>query len=197
MKGVNFGTIYGGGSETIARQSGLDQKVVWEIQRAFFGTYTTVKHTRKDNISKLSKVLRTKHTLEYAIMDSPTGREYAIPLDRKVVGAGVEYVPHYTKMCNYPIQGLATGDIVPMMLAYVEKWIRDNNLTDDIRMLNTIHDSILFEVKEDKVVEYAYMIKENLEKAPEVFESVFKKEFDLPLKVDVQYSTKTWNGPWK
>lgn len=193
VKGVNFGTIYGGGSETIARQSGLDQKVVWWIQRAFFSTYTTVKPTRKDNISRLSRT----DPFDYTVMDSPTGREYAIPLDRKVVGAGVEYVPHYTKMCNYPIQGLATGDIVPMMLAYVEKWIRDNDLTDDIRMLNTIHDSILFEVKEDKVVQYAYMIKENLEKAPEVFESVFKKEFDLPLKVDVQYSTKTWNGPWK
>lgn len=193
VKGVNFGTIYGGGAETIARQSGLDQKEVWEIQRTFFKTYTSIKPTRNTMMDHLKS---TREGTGFATMYSPTGRRYAIPLDRKVTPGGVEYVPQYTKMCNYPIQGLATGDIVPMMLAYVEKWIRDQDLTGKIRMLNTIHDSVLFEVEEDRVLGYANMLKEKLEEAPEVFESVFKKSFDLPLKVDVQYSTGTWNGPW-
>lgn len=193
VKGVNFGTIYGGGSETIARQSGLDQSVVWEIQRAFFKTYTSIKPTRNLTMKSLT---HSSNTSGFVTMVSSTGRTYSIPVDRKIIPSGVEYVPHYTKMCNYPIQGLATGDIVPMMLAYVEKWIRDKDLTGKIRMLNTIHDSILFEVDKDKVEEYSKLIKEKLEEAPQVFEDVFKKEFDLPLKVDVQYSTETWNGPW-
>lgn len=193
VKGVNFGTIYGGGSETIAKQTGLDQNVVWEIQRAFFKTYTSIKPTRNSMMKRLTS---NANVTGFVDMDSSTGRKYGIPVDRRIVPTGVDYVPQYTKMCNYPIQGLATGDIVPMMLAYVEKWIRENDLVEDIRMLNTIHDSILFEVDNSNLDMYTRLIKEKLEEAPEVFEDVFKKEFDLPLKVDVQYSTETWNGPW-
>lgn len=199
VKGVNFGTIYGGGAQTIARQSGIDQAIVWEIQREFFHRYSTVKNLRKHFMTEVAKHTSKIDGKRYGQFKSITGRVYNIPVETHLIETGSVDEPHFTKVCNYPIQGLATGDIVPMMLAYVEKYVRDHNL--DIVMVNTVHDSILFQAPVDSIKNSAALVKSLLEEAPTVFERVFKYPFDLPLKVEVSYTDPrcphpSWNGPW-
>jgi len=201
VKTVNFGTIYGGGVQTIAKQSNLDEKMVWEIRNHFFTRYPHVKEMRKHTMNMLSKA--TKFTVDakiYGHLTSVTGRRYTIPMDKRYVGSGIEYQPHYTKVCNYPIQGLATGDIVPMMLAHMWRWINERRdiLNGKLLMRNTVHDSILFSWDGDHVKVIAENIKRELESAPEIFNRIFKptKPFDLPLNVDVQYTKVSWGEDW-
>jgi DNA polymerase I-like protein with 3'-5' exonuclease and polymerase domains len=201
VKGVNFGIIYGGGVPTLAEQSGISQGIVWDIVRKFYERYSSIKMYRArlaKNLEEQYRKFRLKDSEgnPICVHTSVTGRKYAIPLNKKVVAKGFSYEPAYTKMCNYPIQGLATGDIVPMMLGYTESRLREDNIKD-LHMINTVHDSILFECPVDKVYEYARWVKNTLEEAAPLFERLFKTDFlDLPLVVDVQYSLVSWDGPW-
>lgn len=198
VKGVNFGTIYGGGVETISKQSGLDQTVVWDIIRAFYGRYRTIKPTRQRLMKMVAGSPITKdETLGwYGLLPSEfTGRVYSIPVTKLPCASGFDIQASYTKTSNYPIQGLATGDWVPMMLGYLYNRLKETTL--DIRMINTVHDSVLFEVPVDSIARCCEYIKEHLENLPAVFESVFNQSLlDIPINVDVQWSTKSWGGPW-
>jgi DNA polymerase-1 len=193
IKGVVFGTIYGGGVETIAKQSGINEKIVWEVQQAFYTRYPGIKIYRR-HMQKYLSGQAAKARTTYVPIDSVTGRVYNIPFMSKPSRYGMTYEPHFTKMCNYPVQGLATGDIVPMMLAHIEKWIRTSEDADvrTIRLINTVHDSILFEVPTGVAPILARKIKEQLESAASVFERVFRVRFPLPLTVNVKYGSKSW-----
>lgn len=57
------------------------------------------------------------------------------------------YVKHTTEIFNLPIQGFATGEIVPIALVYF--WHRTNGLRS--QLFNTVHDSIIPRVHKDDV----------------------------------------------
>jgi len=64
----------------------------------------------------------------------------------------------------------------------------------DVLLINTVHDSILFDVSDDvNHKEVARKIKTIMEQAPDYFNSRFnpKIKFDLPLKAEVQWG-KSW-----
>lgn len=56
------------------------------------------------------------------------------------------YVKNTTSIFNYPIQSLATADIIPLTLVLL--WHRLGAFGDSAIITNTIHDSIVLEVKE-------------------------------------------------
>jgi DNA polymerase I-like protein with 3'-5' exonuclease and polymerase domains len=59
-------------------------------------------------------------------------------------------------------------------------------------MVNTVHDSMLFDVVCEEVgMRWAGLIKEELELAPQYLKAEFGIEFDLPLKVEVKMG-KNW-----
>jgi len=51
---------------------------------------------------------------------------------------------------NHVVQGTA-ADILKMAMARVYKWIRLNNLTNDVLMILTVHDELVFEIREPLV----------------------------------------------
>ena len=79
---------------------------------------------------------------------APSGREYAFPdVERKPRGR----VSHFTQIKNYPVQGFATGDIVPLALLHIEDLLKDKKSC----IVNTVHDSIVIDVhpkEEDQVI---------------------------------------------
>ena len=81
-------------------------------------------------------------------------------------------------MKNYPIQGLATGDIVPMMLGIIFRQLKNR---DDVKMVNTIHDSLMFDVELDSVTPFIKEITEVLKLTHSYFEDIFKTPLALKL----------------
>jgi DNA polymerase I-like protein with 3'-5' exonuclease and polymerase domains len=87
-----------------------------------------------------------------------------------------------TEMKNYPIQGLATGDIVPMMLGVIFRKLKDR---EDVKLLNTIHDSVLFDVKQEAIGDFILDIKELFQNTHAHFEKTFKHPLALKLNAGV------------
>jgi DNA polymerase I-like protein with 3'-5' exonuclease and polymerase domains len=199
VKGVVFGMIYGGGADTLSDQVGLPVDDVRKVINKFHTRYPTIRPVRIAMMAKASEAAKKGLCLKddaalYYLMPSPTGRIYSIPMSKHSISSGMEYEPHYTTICNYPIQGLATGDIVPMMLLHLWQEIRRRMV--ETFMVNTVHDSILFEAPKFDLPAIAKWIKQELERAPEIFESLFGESLDVALPVSVKYTEGTWAGPW-
>ena len=73
---------------------------------------------------------------------TPSGREFAFPdIVRRRNG-----VSHFTQLKNYPVQSLATADIVPLTLLHIDAKLKDMNSC----IVNTVHDSIVIDVHPDE-----------------------------------------------
>ena len=93
-----------------------------------------------------------------------------------------------TEMKNYPVQSLATGDIVPLMLGKIfDLWKHH----PAIKLVNTVHDSILFDTHEDITARFILDIKEVLSKTHLFFEHDFKAPLPLKLEAGVSYG-RNW-----
>lgn len=100
------------------------------------------------------------------------------------------YVSKSTEIFNYTIQGMATGEIIPIALVYY--WHRTKHL--DLRIWNTVHDSLVARVREDQLEEATQIAKQCLTTDVYQFLSdVYKYEWDLvPLGVGCKAS-RNWS----
>lgn len=97
-------------------------------------------------------------------------------------------VTNMTQIVNYPIQGLATGEIIP--IALVHFWHRSRGTS--IRIFCTIHDSIAARTKNEEVELCKQLMKTSL--TDDVFRylrEVYNYEFVTPLGVGVKAS-RNW-----
>lgn len=74
-----------------------------------------------------------------------------------------------TNVYNYPVQGFATGEIIPLALVLFWQLCRDR----DVHVINTIHDSIIARVHKDSVEWY----KETVRLCLTTYVFLFLKEF--------------------
>ena len=71
----------------------------------------------------------------------PSGRQYFFPnVERLRSGS----VTNSTAIKNYPVQGFATADLLPIALINLKKLLTERNLKTII--CNTVHDSIVLDV---------------------------------------------------
>jgi len=98
------------------------------------------------------------------------------------------YIDNTTSIFNYPIQGFATGEIIPIALVYF--WHRTRGLP--IELWNTIHDSIASRLHESVVEEYEQISKHCLTTDVYFFlREAYNYKFVVPLGVGVKVS-KHW-----
>jgi len=122
-KAHTFKPLYGGVSGTDKQRN---------YYRAFKNKYTGVTHWHEALAEEA--IARKKITL-------PSGREYLFPNVRRTRWGGVT---SGTAIKNYPVQGFATADLLPMALVYTNKLLAENKMQSVI--CNTVHDSIVFDV---------------------------------------------------
>lgn len=60
---------------------------------------------------------------------------------------------------NYPIQALATAEIMPIATVYLWHRLREAGLEDKVKLINVVHDSIPCEVHPDAVEPFTALIK--------------------------------------
>jgi uracil-DNA glycosylase family 4 len=87
---------------------------------------------------------------------------------------------------NSPVQSCAS-DITLFAMVQLHKILNPR----EIVMVMTVHDSIRFEVREEKVEKYAKLIKETMENLP--LRRTFGTELTVPIVADVEWGTH-WTG---
>ena len=133
------------------------------------------------SVFQLTTQQSTGRLLTYRSYDSPSW----------VKGNTVNFSP--TEMKNYPVQSISTGDIVPMALGIVVIAINNMFTANEVVIVNTVHDSIVFDAAtEDIAIEVCDIAGAIMANAPAAFEHFFGVPFDLDLPVEATF------GPnWK
>jgi len=146
-KTANFALIYGGGPAAIIRATGCDKMEASRRKSAFDKAVPDFAKWIKKQHAEVKKNLGVRTAF---------GRWLAIPdalHEEKAIQAACE---RYST--NYPIQG-AGADIMKISMVTLHKefykrgWLRVNGGDDSVRMLLTVHDEIVFEIKHERVAE--------------------------------------------
>jgi len=186
FKARTFQLIYGAGAKAISKQAGCSIDEAKKFVDVFYTRYAGVADWHKN----FAEEVEAKSTYELDddgfrekvktyILFTETGRKFCFKeyySDSTWSTRTYNFSP--TELKNYPIQGLATGDIVPMMLGII---FRQLKYRDDIKMVNTIHDSLMFDVELDSVPSFIKEITEILKNTHKYFEDIFKKPLALKL----------------
>jgi DNA polymerase-1 len=167
-KRLNFGVVYGIGSQRFAMLTGLSQTEAENIMRRYFGTYRGLDSWLRDAARRVV----TERTSRTA-----SGRMYRHRFDendrQSVSGA-------QRNAKNFPIQG-TSADILKRALHLLHREIAGTSA----RLVNIVHDEIILESDAKDAEQTA----EKLEKAMRDAGEEFVKK--VPVKVDV-HVTDEW-----
>ena len=98
---------------------------------------------------------------------------------------------NFTNICNYPIQSFASAEFVLIALCHFWHLTRDL----DIKIINTIHDSIISDLSEDVVEDYIHISTASmLVHTPEYLKKVYGVELFVPFGCGIKVGTH-WNEP--
>lgn len=153
FKPLTFGLIYGAGSNTLAENAKIPLMEARKFVRTFYTRYTGVQeyHHRMQELAKLGREVGDTKTEKGVpagkyLYRTFTGREYEFREYDNDWKGGVSFSP--TELKNWPVQGFATGDVVPLVLGEVVKQLTDSEWYGRILPIVTVHDSIMFEVRD-------------------------------------------------
>jgi DNA polymerase I-like protein with 3'-5' exonuclease and polymerase domains len=167
-KASTFRPLYGGTQGTFA------QRVYFQ---EFFGKYSGVFdwHERLQDEAIQNETITTA-----------TGRQFKFPnvYRTKQGKASVK-----TQIVNYPVQSVATADIVPLGVIMLHKQLRERNLKSLV--INTVHDSVVVDCHPDEIEEVKQVASVCLVKAQDEAEKRFGLDKFIPLEVEMSIG-KNW-----
>ena len=128
------------------------------------------------------------HVLEHKYLETEYGLRYYWP-NTRMERSG--YVVNSTNICNYPVQGFATAEIIPIGMVYFWHYLR---ASDDLQMfiVNTVHDSIIAEIPPEE--QHAFHVLSRLCLIDEVYtylHKVYNIDLVVPLGAGVMIG-KNW-----
>ena len=114
------------------------------------------------------------------IVQTPSGRQYYWPNARRLKNGRVT---NATQVVNYPIQGFATGDIVPLACIRAFRMFKKHNLKS--KLILTVHDSIVVDCHPDELTQVKKVLVEAMANVGEELEQRFDYKPVLPLDVEM------------
>lgn len=178
-KTLNFLTLYGGGAGGFAAQAKIPIERAKKMIQNFFKQYTGISSWIKSEIARGKKrgysstALGRRRPLAYFYEAGDRG--LAAKGDRCVI--------------NSAVQG-SGADIIKIALHRVSKWIRENGLNDQIRILLPIHDEIVFEIANDGTEEGEAAFGRYIEEISEIMkvdDVITGLQWPIHLEVDAEY----------
>lgn len=82
-------------------------------------------------------------------------------------------------VCNYIVQGTATGDIVPFAMMLIRKRLRDEEV--DAKIICQVHDSVVMDVHKDSVEAAAFIIWDVFNKLPTSIRQYWGYNWCVPM----------------
>jgi len=210
---ANFSLIYGGGVQAIQRATGCDKVEAARKLAAFHKSVPTFSRwvDNQHNLVKKHLGVVTGFRRFVAIPDANVrvgdvdSRGKLVEDGKKVrmIRAGCE-----RKSTNYPIQG-SGADILKISFVLLVKelhrrgWLK-NGGDDSVRMLMTVHDEIVFEIRDDRVQEAVPIISEIMEspstlakwRIPLIVEPLLGKSWDAKYDWLEMKAGKQEIPPW-
>ena len=111
----------------------------------------------------------------------PTGRQYAFPTVERMPWGGTSFS---TQIKNYPVQGFATADIVPLACINIQELIDKHNLKS--MLINTVHDSVVADIHPDEETQMVAVMREGAAKVIESLKNIYNIDFNVPLDTEVK-----------
>lgn len=171
---ANFALVYGGGPAAIMRATGCDRMEGTRRKQAFDKAVPDFAKWVKGQHAKVKKELGvwTAFSRWVAIPDANS--------PDNAIRAACER--HST---NYPIQG-SGADIMKIAMVLIHKelfrrgWLR-NGGDDSVRMLLTVHDELVFEIKHERVVEAVPILVAQMEMPTRMAMAPHSPPWQVPL----------------
>jgi len=83
---------------------------------------------------------------------------------------------------NYPVQGFATGDVVPVVLVEIERRLANMQSC----LVNSVHDSVVIDVHPDEVEVVVQTIKDMNEDLNSLVEKAYGVTMNVPLLLEAK-----------
>ena len=141
--------------------------------------YKTFAEKYKD-ITKWHEELQTQ-AITYKRIKLPTGREYAFPYAERMPWGGSSYG---TQIKNYPVQGLATADIVPLACIKIYKLMNEQKVKS--LLINTVHDSIVADVYPGEEAVMSKIFDEGTASVIPALDEYYGINFNVPLDTEIK-----------
>jgi DNA polymerase I-like protein with 3'-5' exonuclease and polymerase domains len=118
---------------------------------------------------------------KYKMITLPTGRQYGFPSVERMPWGGTSFS---TQIKNYPVQGFATGDIVPLACINIQRLITKHNLKS--MLINTVHDSVVADIHPDEESTMVKVMREGSAKVIESLKEIYDIDFNVPLDTEIK-----------
>jgi len=115
------------------------------------------------------------------LLEIPSGRQYNWPNAYRDYKGKVQ---PKTQIVNYPVQGFATGDIVPLACILVDREMQRRNLKS-IPFL-TVHDSVVVDTHPDELEIIPQLLADCMLAVKKEMLARYNYEFTVPLSVEVK-----------
>lgn len=170
-KVLNFGVLYGMGELAFSRSAGVSRDQAREFIQRYYSEFSGI----------AEYVERVKQeAFENGFVQNMFGRKRHLP---DIYSTIPEVKRQAERMAiNMPIQSV-NADIMKIAMIRIYKYIHENNLEGDAKMIMQVHDELVFEIREHKAEELAKEFKK-------IMAGVYK--FDVPIVVDAKIGDN-WN----
>jgi len=162
-KAHTFKPLYGGTTGT-------------DAEKKYYKTFAE----KYKGISKWHEELQTQ-AITYKRIKLPTGREYAFPYAERMPWGGSSYG---TQIKNYPVQGLATADIVPLACIKIYKLMNEQKVKS--LLINTVHDSIVADVYPEEEAVMSRIFDEGTASVIPAMQEYYGINFNVPLDTEIK-----------
>lgn len=191
LKPGNFNLIYGGTYWNLVQQYGIPEALAKKAYDVFWDTFKISRQWSDAIMKELDDV-------SYAVDDCGNRESYYTGLTGrrwyfnnypdKISSFCAEnriYTPcgfKYSEGMNYKIQGFATADL--HLIAMGALWRKLLPHRDKILMVNTVHDSIVFDCKRIYLKKACLFIRDSLYSIKQKMKDRFNIEINVPLTVE-------------
>jgi DNA polymerase I-like protein with 3'-5' exonuclease and polymerase domains len=117
--------------------------------------------------------------LRFMKITNVSGRQYAFPdVKRRENGSPT----HFTMIKNYPVQGFATGDVVPVVLNKLHELLQPLQSC----VVNSVHDSMVVDVHPDETRKVLTIIELLNDSINDLIEEKYNVKMNVPLLLEAK-----------
>jgi DNA polymerase I-like protein with 3'-5' exonuclease and polymerase domains len=148
VKEVTFQSVFGARANSIARTTGMSVKDVKAIMEADDIMYPEVSKYFDSVVNHLNDNTEVIDGRLGGVFKNLTGRALWFEMSvNNYTGKFDWYMPH---IFNYPVQSLA-AEVMKIFMGIVRKNLHKSFCSQTIKMVNTVHDSLIFEIYNTEV----------------------------------------------
>ena len=178
---LKFRILYGGNEYSFINDPDF---MVVSKKESYWKEVIEKYYTKYRGIAKWhNDIIRQVSNTSYLI--TPFGRTFQWDLKKN----GVFKLP-ITEIKNYPVQGTG-ADIVAIARVSLFRRMRAMGLKS--LLINTVHDSIVFDAIDNEVATIVKLLKEVFRDLPSNIERIFNVKFDLEINVEILVGNDMYN----